>query len=450
MLTAPGQELGRGARFVRFQVQLWRFCARRLWENNLAAMSAALSFRTIFAMVPAMVLALLVLKSVGVLEDGKQSLRDVLERSGFAQITVAQTQDADAPELAAESEKVVNIAEEIEAIVERVESKLSLQRIGPVGVVLLVWTALTLLTTVERSLNRIFGAQRHRPLGRRLLLYWSVLTLAPLVSVAAAYGGRSAADACAHLPGVSWLLGVVGWLGPVMVGILVLAAVYKLMPHTEVRYRAAVGGAVIAVPIWLLARWGFAIYVTELVGTGNLYGALGLLPLFLVWLNLSWSIFLFGAELAHTAASLDTMTLDEQARQIALGPDDLLATAVAVAQAYVAACGPTTVEQLAARLRLPRDAVQLLVGRLEAARLVCAVQDRSGSSYVLAKPPERIPVLAILGVATEDHAPSPSGPPERDLDRIVTRTWSAAQSALGTFTLADVIAPTAEQTQPQH
>lgn len=440
ILAAPGQELSRGARFVRFQLQLWRFCAKRLWENNVAAMSAALSFRTIFAMVPALVLALLVLKSVGVLEDGKQSLRQVLERSGFAQIKVQHAEGADSPDGAAELERMVNVAEEIESLVERVESKLSVRRIAPVGAILLIWTALTLLTAVERSLNRIFGAQRHRPLGRRLVLYWSVLTLAPLVSVAAAYGGRSAARACADLPGVSWLLAVVGWVGPVIVGILVLAAVYKLMPHTDLRYHAALGGATVAVLLWLLAKWGFAIYVTELVGTGNLYGALGLLPLFLIWLNLSWSIFLFGAEVAHTAANLNTMTLEEQAGRITLGPDDLLATAVAVAQAYVAAHGPTSVEQLATRLCLPRYAVQQLLDKLEAASLVCAVHDRSEGSYVLAKPPERIPVLGILGIESEDRTPSASRHYERDLEQIVSQTWATTRVALGTFTLADAIA----------
>lgn len=80
--------------------------------------------------------------------------------------------------------------------------------------------------------------------------------------------------------------------------------------------------------LWLVAKWGFAIYVTKLVGTGNLYGALGLLPLFLIWLNLSWLLFLFGAELANAAANLDTMNLEEQAGRTMLGPSDVLAAAV--------------------------------------------------------------------------------------------------------------------------
>ncbi|HOW18514.1 MAG TPA: hypothetical protein PLC79_05715, partial [Phycisphaerae bacterium] len=88
LLRVPGEELGRWARFVRFQARLWRLCAKRLWADNLTAMASALSFRTIFALVPALVLAFLVLKSLNVLEDGKKSLRKVLETSGFGQIAL--------------------------------------------------------------------------------------------------------------------------------------------------------------------------------------------------------------------------------------------------------------------------------------------------------------------------------------------------------------------------
>ena len=171
LLVSPGEEWGRWTRFLGFHVRLWRFCARRLWEHNVAALSAALSFRTIFAMIPALVLAVLVLKSVGVLEDGKQSLREVLATSGFAQIAVVEEAAAETAAAEEASGKVVNVADEIEAAVARVEAKLTFGRVGPIGVLVLIWTALTLLSTMERSLNRVFEATRPRPLLRRLLLY---------------------------------------------------------------------------------------------------------------------------------------------------------------------------------------------------------------------------------------------------------------------------------------
>src|SRR5262245_50386454 len=92
LITRPADEFGRLAAFVRFQAQLWRFCARRLQSNNLLAMSAALSFRTIFALVPTLVLAFLAAGALGVLEDSKRSLRQFLDASGFG--TIAAISDA--------------------------------------------------------------------------------------------------------------------------------------------------------------------------------------------------------------------------------------------------------------------------------------------------------------------------------------------------------------------
>lgn len=409
-------------------------------------MSAALSFRTIFALVPALVLAVLVLKSVGVLEDSKQTLRRFLEGSGFTQIAVIESEEG-AAETGPDAEKIVNVADEIERIVGRVESKLTFRRVGPVGVVLLIWTALSLLTTMERSLNRIFGAHRARPLGRRLLLYWSVLTLGPLVVLAAAYSGRQVAHTFQAAPGVSWILAAAGWGGPVLVGILVLAAVYKLLPHTAVRYRAAVGGAVIVAPLWLTAKWGFAVYVTKLVGTGNLYGALGLLPLFLVWVNLSWLIFLFGAQLAHTAAHLSSLYAAERSEQAALDPSDLLAAAIAVAEPFVHGHGPAELNRIADRLHLPSESVQLLLEWLVSAKVVCSVGSGTDVAYVPARPPERIPLLELLGVE-DARGDSPAARPyDRDISEMVADTWANARSALAAYTLADAIVI---DERPQH
>ncbi len=238
---------------------------------------------------------------------------------------------------------------------------------------------------------------------------------------------------------MSWVLTVAGWVSPVVVGVLVLAAIYKLLPNTRVRYRAAVGGAVVSVPLWLAAKWGFAVYVTELVGTGNLYGAIGLLPLFLVWLNLSWMIFLFGAELAHTAVNLADIQATEQAKDVVLGPSDLLAAAITVARPYHAGEGPVRLGQIVNRLCLPTGSVQWLLDRLASANVVCPVEGPAESGYTLARPAERISVLEVLGVDNWDRASSPRRRYDSEITRVVTRARDRARSALGAFTLADAI-----------
>ena len=443
-LTTPGEELGRWARFGRFQVELWRFCARRLRENNIVAMSAALSYRTIFAMIPVLVLAFLVLKSVGALEDSKRSLRTFLDATGFTQIVALREGDGVSATQPTETEiapppEVINVADKIEELVTQVEGKLTFSRIGPIGGALLIWTALTLLTTMERSLNRIFAAPRTRSLTRRVLLYWSAMTLGPLALTAAAYMGQDIVGTFRHAPGLSWVLVGVGWTWPIIVGVLLLSALYALLPNTTVRYRSALGGALAAVPLWLTAKWGFAQYVQHLVVSGNLYGVLGALPLFLLWLNLSWMIFLFGAQLAHTAANLKGMRLAEDAEKSVLGPSDVMAAAIAVAQPYHAGKGVVTFDDIAARLNMPGEAVQQLINQLSDSGIICAADGRGKTGYLLVRPPDKVTILELLQIGDPRNNPSENAYYDGNIAAAVAQVQGLAQAPLEIMTLADIL-----------
>jgi membrane protein len=442
--TVPRDELGRWTRFLRYQVQLGRFCAERLKKDNAMAMSSALSFRTIFALIPALVLAVIILKPFGLVETTKIGIQNVLSAIGVSQIAVREEsvmpmESGPWPSIEP-SRNVVNLAETIERLVGQVERKLTFGRVGPVGVVVLIWTVLTLLTTMERSLNRIFSARRVRPLGRRVLLYWSVITLCPLLLVTAIYLGRLAAQALQDTPVLSWVLSVVAEVAPILVGILLLAMVYALMPNTKVNFVWALGGATVAIPLWLVAKWAFALYVTNLVAVGSLYGTLGLLPLFLLWLNLSWLLFLFGAEIAHTGANLTQMQLAEESEKFVPTPSAILAAALAVAKPYLAGLGPVTTTEVARKLKLPLEVAEGLLERLTGMRVVTRVDAPAAPAYVLARPPEKIPMTEILQIDQVEE-PAPAGaPPDAEIAETVASFKGRARGALGKFTLAEVLA----------
>jgi membrane protein len=464
MLTSPGEELGSWARFVQYQMRLWYFCLRRLRDDNAMAMSAALTFRTIFAMVPVFVLGVVVLRSFGALEHSKQALGDWLDRSNLSQIALVgepasgatqpatrpagagATQPRSQPATAAaagpttRTRKVINLADEIEKLVARVEEKLTFGRIGPIGVALLIWSALTLLITMERSLNRIFGARRARGTARRVMLYWSAMTLGPIALMVAAYVGDRATASFHDIGGVGWVLAVVGWVQPIVVGVALLTAVYVLMPNTSVSLRAAFGGAVVAFPLWLVAKWAFTLYVTEVVGTNPLYGSLGLLPLFLLWLNLSWLLFLFGAELAATAANLGRMTFARQKERTFLGPWDLVAAAAAIARPYLAGRPAPNADRLAADLNLPGSSVGMLLERLAARGVVCPIRGGSAPGYVPARAPQGIRLADVMDIARPD---GPDGGADRfqpELAEVVRRVQSQTRDALKDMTLTDLLA----------
>ena len=451
LLTSPGNELGSWARFLRFQIHLWRFCARRLYVDNAQAMSAALSFRTIFALVPALVLAVLIAKSLNVLDDSKKTIQRFLDASGIAiiqQDTAPQTDAAPAssddpqnPQTSPSSPSpspTVSVADYIQDVVEKLESKLTLGRIGPIGGALLIWTALTLLTTIERSLNRIYGARQSRSLARRIVVYWSVLTLGPILLTLANYLGTCALEFSLKIDILNWLLSALGWTGPIIMGILLLAALYKLMPNTHVSFKSAFGGALIAVPIWLTAKWGFNLYVYEVVGTKSVYGALALLPIFLLWINLSWWIFLFGAEISNTAANLSRMQLAEQAQNVILGPAELITAALTVARHYQNGLGPLTFRKIATQLNLPDESIHRLLDRLIEKNIICPVENSDSGKFVLSRPADKIPLLEVLDL-TENHTTLATNTPNPELARSFDRIKKQTDNSLGSFTLANAL-----------
>jgi membrane protein len=336
---------------------------------------------------------------------------------------------------------VENIGLRLEAVIAQAEQQLTLGRLGPIGAVLLIWTSLTLLTTIERSLNRIFEAERSRSIGHRSLLYWSAMTLGPVAVVATVFAIGQATDyATDHVPGAVWVMNALDWAVPGLVGVVLLAALYKLMPNTQVGFWPAVGGAVFVVPIWMVAKWGFALYVKSLVAKGHLYGTLGVIPLFLLWLYVSWLVFLLGAQLAHTAAHLRRFQAAESASKVFLGPWDFLAAALAVARVFQAGQGPVSAARVAEDLRMPTPLVEPLLAHLASAGIVCPVSSAAQTGYVPSRPLEKISVLDAIDLAQGQGGAAPAHAYAPAIAEGVGKVQRQARGALGAVTFAQVLA----------
>ncbi|TVQ35019.1 MAG: virulence factor BrkB family protein [Wenzhouxiangella sp.] len=168
------------------------------------------------------------------------------------------------------------------------------------GTVLLIATAILLMATIEKSLNRIWRVQSERRPASRLVTYWAVLTLGPLLMgaslVLTSYLAAWPLLAPEAVRGA--LQGLILQLTPFFVTLMGFALLFLIVPNRRVRWHHALAGALVSAILFELAKRGFVWYVTNFPTYERLYGALATIPLFLIWLYLSWVVILLGASLS--------------------------------------------------------------------------------------------------------------------------------------------------------
>ena len=178
-------------------------------------------------------------------------------------------------------------------------------RLGSVGLVALVGSTLALMLTIDRTLNAIWRVRDARPIAQRVLVYWAAVTLGPLLLgvslTATSYAVSASQGIVGALPGgVGFVLGVVEFA----LMSLGMAGLFHYVPNTHVHWRHAIAGGVFVAVGLELAKRIVTWYLLQVPTYSMVYGAFATLPIFLVWIYLSWVMVLLGAVVAAYAPSL--------------------------------------------------------------------------------------------------------------------------------------------------
>ncbi|MEX0655154.1 MAG: YhjD/YihY/BrkB family envelope integrity protein [Phycisphaeraceae bacterium] len=481
LLSQPAAQATRWHKAGRFAFDLSRYCARQLYEDRAGEMAAALTYRTIFSLVPFFVLALIVFRAFGGFEVwGEQMQTQIYDYLGISTVAVQQADpDEGEPfatpsidgEQAADAEQAVDdppdkeqlrltLEEVFDQLNEQV-SQVSFTSIGVVGLVLLIWAALALAVQVEDCFNQIYQATARRAWHLRVAIYWSLITLGPVLlalslwltgAVVAWFDALAVPD-----PGVPWLWPIMGAVAGAVFSLLsqlaaflatwvLLFLLYVFMPNTTVHLRPALIGSMVAAALWEIAKYLFNLYVSNAVGYKELYGTLALIPLFLFWVYLTWLIVLFGLELTYTLQTLKGRRLKEveasakTEHELMIDPRWMIPVMTAVGDGFEAGKA-ASIADLHERTSLPLRALTKLTDQLRTAGLLHQVQDTSANGdarFTLALPPEMVPVsrLLDLGHLLANNVQSARRVPGHDL---LARLSDAEHKAAEDLTLADVI-----------
>lgn len=366
----------RVARAYRLAISAIRWAVSVLEGESVQLRAMALTYISLFALVPALVVAFSVVQAFSGMDRLSVRVNEFL----FENLAVGARAT-------------------IEPYLQRFVQNAHLASAGLVGGALLVWSSVSLFSNVDRAVNGIWGIKRRRPLTSQAVIYWVSLTLGPLLLAGSVMVGHQMRD---------WLAGTgIRFLAVLASALLTCAfftVLYVIVPYTKVRLRAALAGGLVAGIAWEVAKWGYAALVAGGVRYHAIYGSVAAIPIFLLWLYLSWAILLFGARLAFVAQYASSLV---QAPHMAskAGREILAGRAMLeIARAFDRGEAAPDGGEIATKLGIQAEDAGEALGALKQAGLVVAIAE---GGLVPARPLEKLSLLDVRRAVEGAEPPPP-------------------------------------------
>lgn len=258
--------------------------------------------------------------------------------------------------------------------------------VAGVGVALLIWSVIQVLGNIESSFNDIWGIKKQRDLGRKFTDYLSLMMIAPVLYIVATSATVFAAGQLAALtnkvPLLVPLLPLIK-MGLKLVSFLLfgglLTYLYIAMPNGKIHFKSALLGGVVAGVLYQVVQWVYIRFQIGVSNAGAIYGSFAALPLFLIWLQMSWRIVLYGAELAFSHQNEQTFEFEQDCLNASYETRKLLALRIAqlCVSRFAQGLKPLSAEEIGAELKMPVRLAQALIFRLTEASILTTAQGES-------------------------------------------------------------------------
>jgi membrane protein len=362
-------------RLLRTPARFIYAIARDLGEGQLTLRAMSLVYTTLLSLVPLLAFSFSVLKGFGVHRQIEPLLYEFLQPLG---------------------EQGASITDQIISFVENVRGGV----LGGIGLVLLLYTVISMIQKVEDTFNYIWQVQKSRSLARRFSDYLSVILIGPVLMVTAmgllaTLSASEFMQSFGQVEPFGRLLALVGRLGPFTLIVAVFAFVYVLVPNTRIRIGAALVGAVLAGGAWSLGGSLFASVVVGSTRYAAIYSSFAIAILALIWLYLSWLVLLLGAQIAFYVQNPQQLRRGRNQLTLSIAQVERLALGIMlqVADGFRRGQYPGF-DSLAKSLDCPARSLEDITNRLEAAGLLVLTED---GTFVPGRAPETITLAGIFG-----------------------------------------------------
>jgi len=381
-------------------------------ELHVAIRAAALSYSSLLALGPLIAIAVLISGfAIGNRDPAlvAQGLNNVIS---FIAPQVAQYDKATAAERAADAKKHPAPAQAADPTVATPEMVQLLNNFivssrsgtaGLIGILTLFVIVIGLFTTVENTFNDIWGVRRGRSLLARIVYYWSVITLGALLfftSLTLLSAGAFMNVFFEKIPLGAQLKSLFVWMlpsGSVVLLVLILTLFYRLVPHTRVRWGAAIIGAIIVAGLLFLNNYLAFLYFKRVVLSKSLYGSVSIMPILMIGLYIFWFFVLVGGQITYAVQNVRYRSSQTAWHSLnhATRESMSLVVLLLIARRFKVAGPAYSVSELAALIRVPSQILNESLNRLGDIKLITELPPAAGADpndlrYQPARPLDQI------------------------------------------------------------
>lgn len=348
-------------------------------EDHCPLHAAALTFISVMALVPFLVILFAIAKGVG-LERGSEIL---LQKT------------ADMPE--AFQQAITNIITTVESA--------SAGAIGGIGGVIFMWVAIKMLSNIEETFNLVWGVKTPRTLIEKIKNYIVIMVLAPILMIIATSSQPVIMGFASRLEWMGPLLKLGLQLVPIITMALAFSMVYVFLPNTKVKFSAAFTGALVAALLSVIFQFAIIKLGVGVSKYNKIYGALAAIPFFLFWVQMSWMILLMGAEVAFSTQNAGTYARE----QLAVTPSARARLCLAIAlmkritEKFESTDAPFDTKAYGIDNRIPIRLINDVIDTLSKAGLVAESSDHP-DCYTLLRDPRNITARNIIDTILDDGA----------------------------------------------
>jgi len=262
--------------------------------------------------------------------------------------------------------------------------------IAGIGVLVLFWAVLKVLGHIEMALNDIWGIKESRSWGRKFSDYLSIMLISPILVL---MSGSVTVFIKTQITQITQKVELLGVISPLIFFLLkftpyvliwaLFTILYIIMPNTRVNFKAGLLGGVVAGTLYQITQWAYISFQIGAAKYNAIYGSFAALPLFLMWLQISWWIVLFGAELSFANQNVDTYEYEPDCLKVSAGFKKLVALQIAhlLIKKFENGERPLTDSQISARLEMPIRLVHNILFDLVESGLVSEIKTQADKEF---------------------------------------------------------------------